>query len=311
MVPVPALRTRAPKRQRRSSAGGASRGVVLYHHHLATDRRRVGAFAKALSRRVRPGDVVIDAGAGSGILGILALKAGASRVYAIERKPELRDLVRGMAEANGYGGRLVFVPGEFGRVRLPEKVDGLVTETMGPAGFDEGIHALMAHAWRRYLKPGAWVIPESVSLWVQLVELLPHNPLRTRSVCGVDLAPLTHRAARWPIACKAGKVRPLSGRFLVWGIDYRRPGARWPEQAEVTAIVSKEGECAGALLWFEACLSEGARLNSRRAGPSWKPLILPSLPPIPVRPGRRGIISIVWPRSSSMPEWGFRWFPAH
>ena len=55
-----------------------------YHHALLTDAVRVDAFADAIARVVRPGDVVIDAGTGSGVLAVLAARAGAKQVIAVD-----------------------------------------------------------------------------------------------------------------------------------------------------------------------------------------------------------------------------------
>ena len=53
------------------------------------DRKRTEAFRKAITRAVKPGDLVLDAGTGSGILAMFAAQAGAERVIALERDPYL------------------------------------------------------------------------------------------------------------------------------------------------------------------------------------------------------------------------------
>ena len=51
---------------------------------MLNDRARTDAFIRAIEATVRPGDVVVDLGTGTGVLALAAARAGARRVYAIE-----------------------------------------------------------------------------------------------------------------------------------------------------------------------------------------------------------------------------------
>src|SRR5262245_51798593 len=73
---------------------------------MIADRVRFDAHAEALRRVVTPSTVVVDIGAGTGIMSLLACKFGARRVYAVEPSPAVQLLVEA-ARDNGYADRIV------------------------------------------------------------------------------------------------------------------------------------------------------------------------------------------------------------
>ena len=66
------------------------------HREYLADRARTALFRRAIKAVVRPGDVVLDLGSGTGVLGLLALKAGAARVYQVDESPMI-EVARGVA----------------------------------------------------------------------------------------------------------------------------------------------------------------------------------------------------------------------
>jgi predicted RNA methylase len=119
--------------------------TLLYHAGMLADERRMDAYRDAIHEAVRPGDVVVDLGSGTGVLSFFACQAGAARVYAIERGPTAR-LGRELCRANGFDDRVTFIEDYSTNVQLPERADALVTETLWDFGVGEGMVGAMADA---------------------------------------------------------------------------------------------------------------------------------------------------------------------
>ena len=59
---------------------------------MIDDAVRMDAYVAALRRVVKPGDVVLDIGTGTGIFAVLAARLGARRVFAVEPEANPRLL---------------------------------------------------------------------------------------------------------------------------------------------------------------------------------------------------------------------------
>ena len=105
-------------------------------HAMLSDPVRMTAFDHAIRQKVKPGDVVVDLGAGTGILGFLAIRAGADKVFCIEKSDAI-ELARAVAAKNGMTDRMVFLEANSKEVSLPVKADVIVSETLGSFGVDE------------------------------------------------------------------------------------------------------------------------------------------------------------------------------
>ena len=85
--------------------------VMGFHRHLLADRVRTGAFVEAVRRAVRPGDFVVDLGAGTGGARRRGCQEGAGAVIGVERTA-IAARARALAAANDV--RVTVVQGESG-----------------------------------------------------------------------------------------------------------------------------------------------------------------------------------------------------
>ena len=258
---------------------------LLQHQPLLADGVRVQAFAAAIRTAVRPGDVVLEVGSGAGVLAVLASQAGARRVYAVERTG-LAEVAAAVARENGVGSKARVIEGDALAIRLPERADLLITETIGHLGLEEGLGAIVRDARRRHLQPGARVLPCRLRLLVAPLAL----PAFSREV----LAPwrrLSGAAGQGAAqACRRiYKIRWHEGDCLappavIWDIDFGAGTGPPPRLAGAVAFRDlREGLLAGFGASFEAELAPGHLLSSRQ-GTTWRPVFLPL--PAAVRVGR-------------------------
>src|SRR5579862_3768931 len=94
------------------------------HEKMLMDKTRCDAYQDAIQRTVKPGDVVVDLGAGTGLLSFFAVQAGARHVYAIEASA-IADIAAELIEANGFRDRITLIRENSKNVRLPQRCDAL------------------------------------------------------------------------------------------------------------------------------------------------------------------------------------------
>lgn len=63
-----------------------------FHFAMINDHARNCFYRSALQKAITPGDLVLEIGTGSGLLAMLAARAGAGHVYAIEANRNMADL---------------------------------------------------------------------------------------------------------------------------------------------------------------------------------------------------------------------------
>lgn len=140
--------------------------LLEFHAFLLSNTgTRLDRFAKALAASVRPGDIVVDLGAGSGILSVLACRAGARRAYAIEDTDAV-SIARALVAATPYRDRIEILHGRSFDISLPERGDVLVADVHSTFGLQEQGLAAILDARDRLMKPGGRLVPSSMQLCV-------------------------------------------------------------------------------------------------------------------------------------------------
>ncbi len=122
-----------------------------YHHAMLLQRERMDGFAAAIAHAVKPGMKVLELGAGTGVLSFFAARAGAARVYSVERLPEVAEAARRFLDANGVSDRVTIIEGDAATYLPPEPVDIVICEMLHSAMLREKQLAVIASFKERYL----------------------------------------------------------------------------------------------------------------------------------------------------------------
>jgi len=144
--------------------------LLQYHAFCLTNTgTRLTQYERAIAAVVRQGDVVLDLGTGSGLLAVLACRAGARRVYAIEASDavQMGTLLTSTTE---FAERIEFVHATSQKVALSEQVDVIVGDIHDTFGFQPGGLASIMDVRDRLLKPGGTLIPQATELMIAPLE---------------------------------------------------------------------------------------------------------------------------------------------
>jgi protein arginine N-methyltransferase 7 len=137
-----------------------------YHTQIATDAARIAAWQAALADVVRPGMLALEIGAGSGILAMLAARAGAE-VVSCEKNPVLAAIAEETIRLNGMSGQVRIVGKSVENLHvpadLPRLADVLMLDLFANRLFDFHPFEVIRSAGR-LLRPGAVIVPKRVSL---------------------------------------------------------------------------------------------------------------------------------------------------
>jgi len=162
-------------------------GVISQYLLMINDRWRNKFYADALHSTAKD-KVVLDVGAGTGLLSAYALQAGAKFVFAVERNPESAEMAQYILGRCFDQSRFKVVTGDFWTDEIDHQIDReidiLVSETVGQDLFDQGMCSTW-HCAKPFLSPDAISIPDrlhcDVHVWDGIIHILQPNRTLTEN----------------------------------------------------------------------------------------------------------------------------------
>lgn len=134
-------------------------GYLSQQQNMMQDYIRTSTYQRAILGNTDDfrDAVVLDVGAGSGILSFFAAQAGARKVYAVEASSMAKHAEQ-LVFHNKLQNKIVVIPGKIEEITLPEKVDIIISEPMGYMLFNERMLETYLHA-KKWLQPQGKMFP--------------------------------------------------------------------------------------------------------------------------------------------------------
>ncbi|HEX8611513.1 MAG TPA: 50S ribosomal protein L11 methyltransferase [Telluria sp.] len=248
-----------------------TRALPSWYVPMLADRARNDAFQAALA--AQPAKMVLDIGAGCGLLSMMAAQAGAARVVGCEIDPAILAAGREVVALNGLADRIVLVGKDCRKLNvpddLPERADLAVFELFDCSLIGEGILHFLAHAREHLLTADARFVPARARIRAMLVE---HRIDRIWDIDANLLNPYHASPGFVNVDAATLSYRALSEPFDVFAFDFASAGPEPQEKLlDLPAIAS--GTAGAVLFWFDLGMGEGDWLSNdpRHADvPHWK-----------------------------------------
>lgn len=264
-----------------------------WHFPMMADTVRNEAYRDAICRAV-VGRRVLDIGTGSGLLAMMAARAGASQVSTCEAVPEVAQVANKILEKNGYLGSVAVHAKNSKQLsvgaELDARADVLITETFSSGLLSEMVLPTIEHAWQHLLADDAQVIPNRAAargclIGGPMVEAQFFAP----NWEGLDLTDFDFFAPN-KIGLHLDRLPHdvLSDDFEILSFDLTQRTFN-PERRVFSVTCSRSGRCAGVAQWLRLDLDAQTQYENRPANAAsangWMHILYRFAKPVDIKAG--------------------------
>lgn len=207
--------------------------------------------------------IVMDIGAGTGILSIFAAKAGAKHVYAIEFA-EIAIFAKEIIKQNGLEDKITVIKGKMEEVELPvEKVDIIISEWMGYFLLYESMLDSVLFARDKYLRKGGKMLPDRADLYIAALEDSAYKQQKKsfwNDVYGINMSCLTPTVMREPLVDQVDSNMIMSTESKILSLDLvncKKEDVEFSSKYELKMLYNDRVH--GLIAWFDTPFSNLTR----------------------------------------------------
>lgn len=248
-------------------------GYLSQQQNMLQDFVRTYTYQRAILNNIDDfkDKVVLDVGAGSGILSFFAVQAGAKKVYAVEAS-SMAVFAKKLVRSNQVQDRITVISGKIEEIELPERVDVIISEPMGYMLYNERMLETYLHA-KKWLKPGGRMYPTRGDLHVApftddtlyMEQFSKANFWFQTCFHGVNLAALQNFAIkeyfRQPIV-DTFDIRICLSKSNRHSVDFQEANENDLHRIDIPLEfhILESGTCHGLAFWFDVAFQGSQQL---------------------------------------------------
>ncbi|MBO38317.1 MAG: hypothetical protein CMM75_03940 [Rhodospirillaceae bacterium] len=262
-----------------------------WHSAMLNDEIRNQAFEKAIKSAVKPGCSVLDIGTGTGLLAMVASRAGAKRVIGCESVEFLAEAAKEIVQQNYLEDKISILHkwskdltiGED----IAEPVDIIIAEIVDTGLLGENIIAVISDARRRLGKPGATTIPCGAKVYAAPIESKEIALERRVSMAnGFNISLLNSLRPNIYIQTDLSKYdwRMLAEPVQIFDLDFTRDQPLL-KQESFCLTPHSDGTAHCIAFWFDLHLSQTVTLSTAPEKPAthWKQAVYTFSDPVEIK----------------------------
>ena len=265
--------------------------VPGWHFPMMLDQQRNLAFQDAIERAVRPDMRVLDIGSGSGLLAMMAARAGAGAIHSCESNPVIAEVAGQIVRSNGFAERITIHNKNSSKLDAESdmggQVDLVISEIIGKDFVCEEVLPSLRDAARRLTKPGAQFIPQGGEIRVALAHYERLDERMVGEVCGFDLSPFNLlRQSRLSVQGNDPALVVRGKTTSLYAFDFA--SIEGPTELTSKGLEASGGTVNGVVQWLWLQMDAyGSFENAAGPNPSrsWAMVFFPFAEPITLAPG--------------------------
>ncbi|CAL5442881.1 unnamed protein product [Camellia sinensis] len=244
--------------------------------------------------------IVLDVGAGTGILSLFCAKAGAKHVYAVVHATQqhmicddstcivecshMADMAQEIVKVNGFSDVITVLKGKIEEIELPiAQVDIIVSEWMGYFLLFENMLNTVLYARDKWLVSNGVVLPDKASLYLTAIEDAEYKEDKIEfwnNVYGFDMSCIKKQSMMEPLVDTVDQNQIVTNCQLLKTMDISKMAPGDASFAAPFKLVAERDDYIHALVaYFDVSFTKCHKLTGFSTGPRsrathWKQTVL-------------------------------------